>query len=163
MHREEQQNGAMRSASVMKGYIFAGAAALGLASCGEFPRDAEGTLDRIRHDRVIRVGIIAPNPEAAEANRLLQRLSRASGALPKLQEGDLETLLNSLEQGQLDLVLGRLEKKTPWLRRVTVGPPLRREKAGKVEYHLAPVMQNGENAWIALVERETRDAAPEAQ
>jgi hypothetical protein len=40
---------------------------------------------------------------------------------------------------------------------------LRREKQGKTEFHLAPVLRNGENAWIGLVEREVRNAAPQAQ
>ncbi|HEX8585375.1 MAG TPA: hypothetical protein VF680_13330 [Allosphingosinicella sp.] len=77
--------------------------------------------------------------------------------------GDAEPMLDQLEQGELDLVIGRFEKKSPWAKLVTIGPPLRREMQGKTEFRLAPVLRNGENAWIALVEREVRDAAPEAQ
>lgn len=95
-----------------------------------------------------------------EARALLQRVSRASGATPKLEQDASEILLGRLEKGELDLVIGRFEKKSPWVRLVTIGPPLKAEKLGKAEFQLAPVMKNGENAWIALVEREARDVAP---
>ena len=49
------------------------------------------------------------------------------------------------------------------MKRVTIGPPLRLEKEGELEFQLAPAMANGENAWIALIERELRDSAPHAQ
>lgn len=83
--------------------------------------------------------------------------------MPVIERGDAEGLLKGLEQGRLDLVLGRFEKKSPWLSLVTFSPPLRVEKEGKETFHLAAAMRNGENAWIGLVEREARDVAPEAQ
>jgi hypothetical protein len=136
------------------------------ASCGDFPRDPEGTLARVRDQGSFRVGVVTRagrGAAGAEVAALLAGIENSAGAKAELIGGDAEPMLDQLEQGELDLVIGRFEKKSPWAKRVTIGPPLRREKQGKAEFHLAPVLRNGENAWIALVEREVRNAAPEAQ
>jgi hypothetical protein len=100
---------------------------------------------------------------APEVWVFLDRLSRKLAATPQARTGDAETLLTQLEEGEIDLVVGRFEKKSPWLDRVTIGPPLRLEPEGKLEFQLAPAMSTGENAWIALIEREVRNIAPHAQ
>jgi hypothetical protein len=136
------------------------------ASCGDFPRDPEGTLTRVRSQGVFRVGLVTTAPVGADDSRvaaLLAGIGKSAGARAELIRGDAEPMLDQLEQGELDLVIGRFEKKSPWAKLVTIGPPLRREMQGKTEFRLAPVLRNGENAWIALVEREVRNAAPEAQ
>ena len=129
---------------------------------GDFPRDAEGTLDRVRTQRAFAVGVVAPagTSPMTEVDELIRRVAQASGASPRLLRGEAEPLLKQLEDGHVDLVIGRFDKKSPWARRVTLGPPLRIEKQGKTIFHLAPVMRNGENGWIALVERAARDTAP---
>lgn len=139
---------------------------LAVTSCADFPRDPENTLERVRAERSFRVALVAPlgdgglDPKAAA---LLQRIENASGATAKLERGDAEPLLNRLEEGELDMVIGRFEKKSPWNRLVSFSPPLRREMHGKVEFYLTAAARNGENAWIGLIERETRNVAPEAQ
>lgn len=138
-----------------------------MAGCsGDFPRDADGTLDRVRSSHGFRVGLVAPLGESGldpKVESFLHRVGRASGASARPERGDAEPLLKRLEEGELDLVIGRFDKKSPWGPLVTIGPPLRVERQGRAELHLAPVMQNGENGWIALVEREARNVAPEAQ
>ena len=136
------------------------------ASCGEFPRDPEGTLKRVRSEHSFRVGLVTTpteNEPHAEVVALLAAIGRRVEARPDIVRGDGEPMLKQIEEGELDLVIGRFEKKSPWAKSVTIGPPLRKEKRGKAEFHLAPVMQNGENAWIALVEREVRNVASEVQ
>ena len=135
-------------------------------SCGDFPRDPDGTLKRVQRQGSFEVGlIIAPDDGDArrEAAAFLQAFGKSARARPRLVQGDAEPMLHRLKQGELDLVIGRFEKKSPWAQWVTIGPPLRKEKQSKAEFHLAPVMQNGENAWIALVEREVRNFAPAAR
>jgi hypothetical protein len=133
------------------------------SSCGDFPRDPDGTLNRVQSDGRFRVGLAPASEAVVDAAALLEAISTSTGASPLVVRGETEPLLSQLKEGELDLVVGRFEKKSPWARLVTIGPPLRREKQGKVEFHLAPVMQNGENAWISLVERETRNLSPDAQ
>ena len=135
------------------------------AACADFPRDPDNTLKRVERQGSFRVGLVEPLDEAGsgpDVDALLQRIGAASHASPKLVRGGAEPLLSKLEDGELELVIGRFEKKSPWAPLVTIGPPLRKQRQGKVEFHLAPVMRNGENAWIALVEREVRNLAPEA-
>ena len=137
---------------------------LPLAACGNYPRDPNGTLDRVRNSRSFSVGLAAPlDKSAPEVGVFLDRLGRELAATPQAIDGDAETLLTQLEEGKIDLVIGQFEKKSPWLDRVTIGPPLRLEPQDKLEFLLAPAMSNGENAWIALIEREVRDIAPHAQ
>jgi len=129
------------------------------ASCG-LPRDTEGTLERVRAEREIRVGLILGGPRGAldpRARALLERVARTTGARPRLTGGDAEPLLARLEEGELDLVVGRFTKSTPWATLVSLTPPLATEKQGKTEIILAAAMANGENEWISLVEREARD------
>jgi hypothetical protein len=133
-------------------------ALLAAASCADFPRDPEGTLDRVRAERSFRVGLVAPlGPDQPEVGALLERVARAADARPRLESGDAEPLLTRLKEGELDLVLGRFEAKSPWRRLVSFSPPLRIDQQGKTKIHLVATMRNGENAWIGLVEREARE------
>jgi hypothetical protein len=137
---------------------------LAASSCGEFPRDPEGTVERVRAERVFRVGLVAPLEQAnldPRAKSLLQRVGQAAGARPVVETGDAEPLLNRLEEGELDLVIGRFEKASPWKRLVSFGPPLRIQRHKKTEFHLTAAARNGENAWIALLEAEARNAGAE--
>ena len=144
----------------------AAAFCVALVGCGEFPRDSEGTLDRIKRDRTLIVGLAAPlAPERLDgrAESLVQQIAAETGATVRLQQGHQEMLFDRLEQGEVDIVLGRFEAKSPWATLVSFGPPLVREKQGKTEFHLTAAMRNGENALISLVEREARNVAPDAQ
>ena len=143
-------------------FLFAFLLLTASACGGDFPRDPNGTIERVRSQRAFAVGIVAPAGASPmeEVDELIGRVGQASGAEPQLFRGEAEPLLKQLEDGHIDLVIGRFDKKSPWATRVTLGPPLRIEKQGKTIFHLAPVMRNGENAWIALVEKAARDTAP---
>lgn len=138
---------------------------LGAVSCGEFPKDPESTVERVRREHSYRVGLVAPAARMRTdlaVTRMLQRLDASTGASPKVIEGEAEELLTRLEGGDLDLVVGHFEKGSPWGTRVTFGPELRLPSNGVVG-SLVPVMRNGENAWIKLVERHARDVAVPAK
>lgn len=142
------------------------AAFLAASSCGEFPRDPAGTLERVRAERTIRVGLVAPLSEASldpRATTFLRRVGRSAQARPAVEIGDSEPLLNRLEEGELDIVIGRFEKKSPWKRLVSFGPPLRIEKHKKTEFHLIAAARNGENAWIGLLETEARNSGADSE
>jgi ABC-type amino acid transport substrate-binding protein len=128
------------------------------ASCG-IPQDSRGTLERVRSARQIRVGLILASPSPAldrQSRALLARLSAATGAQPRIVPGDAEPLLTRLEEGELDIVFGRFSANSPWSTLVTLSPPLATARQGKTDILTSAAMQNGENAWIALVEREAR-------
>jgi ABC-type amino acid transport substrate-binding protein len=132
------------------------AAVLLVGGCDSLPADPDGTLDRVRAERLFKVGLIASHaPPPAVARDLLRRLSRATGAEAEVERGAAEALLARLEDGQLDLVLGEFAEKSPWASKVTLTEPL----AGASPVVLAAAARNGENAWIALVHRESRAVA----
>lgn len=131
-------------------------AVLLLGGCDSIPSDPDGTLDRIRAERLFKIGLIASHrPPPGEARDFLQRLSRATGARPAPERGTAEALLTRLEEGELDLVLGEFAEKSPWAAQVTLTEPI----AADGPIILAAAARNGENAWIALVHREARAAA----
>ncbi len=138
------------------------AAVLLFGGCDSIPADPDGTLDRVRAERRLRVGIIASSaaPLAPDRARdLLARLSRATGARPELEQGPAEPLLTRLEEGGLDLVVGEFARKSPWAAQVTLTDPI----AANGPTILAAAARHGENAWIALVHREARAAASGAE
>jgi ABC-type amino acid transport substrate-binding protein len=130
------------------------------AGCDSIPSDPDGTLDRVRGERLFRVGLIASHaPPPGEAHDLLQRLSRATGARAALEHGPAEALLTRLEAGDIDLVVGEFAEQSPWAAQVTLTEPI----VVNGSTILAAAARNGENAWIALVHRESRAAASVAQ
>ena len=126
--------------------------------CSDYPRDIDGTLDRIRETGVLRVGAAALPPEdQALARAYLARLERATGARARVVSATPEYQIALLEDGRLDLVLGEFADDTPWLAEVAVVEPLSERVVGKRVVGLAPVAANGENRWIMLLEREVRE------
>ena len=138
-------------------------ALLAAGSCADFPRDPEGTLNRVRAERSFRIGLVAPlSGSDPKVDALIRRVSKVSGARGQVESSDAEPLLNRLEEGELDLVIGRFEVASPWKRLVSFSPPLRIERHGKTRFQLVAAMRNGENAWIGLVEREAREVGEPA-
>lgn len=138
-------------------------AALVLSGCGaQFPNDPEGTLDRVRGD-VLRVGATEHRPFVE-----LDGVGEPTGSEPALVEefaarldadiawetGSEAELLDALEQGELDLVIGGFLDDTPWTEFGAATRPYLEAPAadGTVEKHimLAPLGENG-----FLVELET--------
>jgi len=144
----------------MKGNAGLLAAALLLAACGSYPRDIEGTRDRVEAGRVIRVGLFPGSlagPDRAMAAVYLSRLSRATGAAPRIVMGAGESLLARLEAGELDLVIGEIAADSPWIDGVAVIEPLSEHRVNDRIIGLSPMARNGENRWVMLLEREVRN------
>jgi polar amino acid transport system substrate-binding protein len=136
-----------------------------------FPRDPEGTSDRVQGG-LLRVGLVenAPwvvresdgQPGGIEGD-LVRKLAQELGARPDWHWAG-EQGLEQLERFQLDLVLGGMTEQTPWKK--TVG--LTDSYFEKHVWATAP----GENGWIKLLDEflsrqraeiATRVAAHEAQ
>jgi len=139
---------------ILRAFLFL--ALLAVAACGDFPRDPDGTLDRIRAQRQFKVGIIASAAPIGEDRQqlFLQRVSATAHAQPAIETGASESLLAKLEAGALDLVIGEMDAKTPWAKRITLLPPLGEQVGKEGHTHLAAMARNGENGWIALLHRE---------
>jgi hypothetical protein len=127
-----------------------------LAGCGgDFPRDVEGTRERVERERVFKVAIVAGTP-AEEAGAMLARVARASGARPEISHGATEPLLRELEEGNLDLVIAPMHRKSGWKMLVHFLPPLEPDLDVAAQIDLVAMARNGENGWISLLDREAR-------
>ena len=97
-----------------------------LAAC-DFPRDPQGTLDRVRGD-TMRVGWVANPPwviheEGAPTGiepALVREFARELGAEVEWLQGGESELMGALERFQLDLVIGGMTRQTPWGMRVAL-------------------------------------------
>jgi hypothetical protein len=128
-----------------------------LGGCDTFPRDPSHSLEDIRARGTIRVGV-QPNPPA-QAAALLQRLERATGARAEVRAGNLEPMLQKLEDGDIDLVIAPFKKDTPWAMQSALSPPIRSEGQGDAVIEWRAAMRSGENRWIILVETNARKVA----
>lgn len=141
----------------------AGVLAAVLAGCGTMiPADPGGTLDRVR-DGVLRVGV-SPNPpwtdilNRADPTGLEADLARgfATGLNARIEwtAGGEQQLVDALEHGELDLLVGGLTKDSPWTEKVALTRPYAEADDGRggTEQHVMAVRM-GENAF--LVELET--------
>ena len=131
-----------------------------VAACGPYPRDMDGTLDRVERTQRFTVGLSALSPaDERIARRYVARLERATGSKARIEEGPLERHLVRLETGDVDLVIAEIAEQSPWATPVSLIEPLRRRREGKHRLGLSPVAANGENRWVALLEREVRNSA----
>lgn len=135
------------------------------------PQDPRGTYDRVRGG-TLRVGIAVAPPWVDLANGEAQGVEVE---LTRLLAGLLQTriewtrdsesrLLELLHQGRLDLVIGGLDDKTPWTKKVGLTRPYleaRDERTGKHRKHVWAVPQ-GENRWLLVLDRFLQDHRTEA-
>ena len=70
-------------------------------------------------------------------------------------------MLKKLEGGELDLVIGPVDAKSPWMTMVSFLPPLAEQKTPHGLLQLNAIAPNGENAWITLLDREARRVGPQ--
>jgi polar amino acid transport system substrate-binding protein len=91
-----------------------------LAGCN-VPRDADGTLERVRHG-VVRVGVVNAPPWAADSGGavsgvepgLLTALARDLGARVEWVQRPEAELMQALHEREVDLVIGGLTADMPW-------------------------------------------------
>lgn len=132
---------------------------IALAACGPYPRDISGTLDAIEHAGRIRVGFADLRPQdVSAAQAFVARVESATSAKAEIDSGPTDGQIARLESGDLDLVIGEFAEDSPWAAEVTIIEPLQRRKVRRRTLGLSPVAANGENRWIALLEREVRDS-----
>ncbi len=112
----------MRIARALAVVLFAAAA---LVAC-EWPRDPDGTLDRVRSG-VLNVGVVdsppwasaaAGSPSGAEVV-LVERLADQLGARVAWTKGSQPEVVTALEHGAVDLGIGGFAADDPWTDKVT--------------------------------------------
>jgi polar amino acid transport system substrate-binding protein len=154
--------------------------ALACAACAActLPRDADGTLDRVRGG-TLRAGAAGAPPWVTDSLgalggvevRLVEELARSVGARVAWTRRREAELLPALHARELDLVIGGLTDDEPWAEQVafthpylvdTVGVGVARGAVTRtvVRRHVLAVAP-GENAWLVHVERFLRARKPQ--
>lgn len=134
---------------------------LALAGCGlQMPTDPDGTLDAVRGD-TLRVGV-SPHDGWAEVvdgegvgreAELVEGFADSLGADVAWVEGGEEHLMEALEAGDLDLVIGGLSDATPWSTHAAITRPYltTTDASGASTNHVMAVPL-GENAFLVALE-----------
>ncbi|MDR7279241.1 substrate-binding periplasmic protein [Catenuloplanes atrovinosus] len=115
----------------MRGRLAALAGVLLIVTGCDWPRDADGTLDRVRGG-VLRAGVTESppwteipdggEPTGAEAE-LVRRLATALGARVEWYPGTESALMPALKQRSLDVVVGGLDATAPWTQDASLTRP----------------------------------------
>ncbi|KAB0269456.1 transporter substrate-binding domain-containing protein [Microvirga brassicacearum] len=101
-----------------------------LSGC-DFPRDAAGSLDRIRSTGVVRIGFSQREPWVIKASgevggiepRLIRAWAAKLGARIEWVEGAETVLIDALHHRQLDVAIGGFVDDSPWEKHVGMSQP----------------------------------------
>ena len=124
----------------------------------DLPRDPEKTSERIASTHQLRVGV-TDNPPWTDVSQaeptgtepdLVRRYAASAGARVQWTRGNETSLVKSLEDHDLDLVIGGFDAKTQWTSTVGATQPYVKDVEGKKRIFLvAP----GENRFILSLDR----------
>jgi len=133
-----------------------------LSACGlSIPTDPGGTLDAVRRDGVLRAGA-SPSPGWVETGtdapagrepELVEGFADHLGARVEWTVAGEEHLVEMLEKGELDLVVGGLSDQNAWTSKAAPTRPYTEERTAdgaKAHVMLVPM---GENAFQSELER----------
>lgn len=122
-----------------------------LAGCENYPRDMAGTLQNIEQTGVVRVGVVE-GQDLVSVSPFLRHLQVSTHSKVRIVRSQSDILIAALETGQIDLVVGQFDNKSPLATEVSFLEPLESAKVGKNMISLRPVARNGENRWIMRLE-----------
>ncbi len=128
---------------------------LGLAACTDIPRDPNQTTERVLQSQEFRVGIVSGS-DIDRSQAIVDRLQALTGAKATMTEGEASLLIEKLEQGRIDLLIGSFAKNSPLKTSVTLSAPMGNSKVPADKAVIRAAMQPGENRWIMLVEKAVR-------
>ena len=136
-------------------------AATVLSGCASIPVDPEGTLERASGG-VLRVGMSVHEPwtTADDGERggieveLVEEFAAVWDAEVEWHDGGEEALIEELHRGELDLVVGGLTEKSPWVGQAALTRPyvVVTSPTGSPEPHVMAARM-GENALLVALER----------
>jgi hypothetical protein len=122
-----------------------------MLGCDGYPRDPAGTMQRVRRTGVVEVGCPGTRVEP-QCPEIAARIAAAAGAKLHASTASFEDQLTRLEDGELDLVVGKFADDSPWATRIH----LLGESAEATGTSVRIAARQGENAWILLLERAYR-------
>ncbi|MEV8337088.1 hypothetical protein [Leucobacter sp. NPDC077196] len=131
---------------------------LALTGCGiSIPSDPQGTLDRATGEE-LRIGLaIEPGlseggaPPTGPLVDLANEYATSIDARPEWEIGGEETLIEMLEQEQIDIAFGNFSEDSPWSDRAALSRPFTADGGGAGM--IVALMPLGENALVSSFER----------
>jgi len=136
-------------------------ALVAVAGCGGIPVDPHGTLERASGG-VLRVGMSVHDPwtvlDGGERSGvevdLIEDFATGVDAEVEWHDGGEESLIEQLHLGQLDVVVGGLTEKSPWVSHAALTRPyvVVTSSTGSAEPHVMAARM-GENALLVALER----------
>lgn len=132
-----------------------------LAAC-DYPRDAEGTLERVKSNGVLHVGASVREPwVVASADdvsgtdaSLVEGFAASLGANVQWMRGSESELVDALADRDIDVMIGGLRKDSPWVSEAAATEPYGGERV-----MLVPA---GENALLLALDRFLAKSEPAA-
>lgn len=149
----------------------AGSLLLTAGCAGHFPADPENTLDDVTGG-TLRVGASVNPPFVEDSGEqllgseveLVEDYARTRGADVSWIQGGEEDLMDRLEHGEVDLVIGGLTEKTPWMKKAGLTRPYEEstDRYGSRQHHVLAVPL-GENAFLLDLDTYLQDRNEEAR
>ena len=126
---------------------------LSILAC-DLPRDADGTLERVRGG-VLRAGYSENPPWVSDTagveRRLIHELANVLGTRVEWVENSESELIEDLHDRKLDLAVGGLTADGTWITRAAPTRPFHHDSTRKKDHVWAA--PPGENAWLVEVEK----------
>lgn len=117
-----------------------------LGSCESFPKDAEGTLNKIS-DHTVRIGKSTSTTDYDK--QLMNGFAKDINAQVEWVEGDQIKLTELLSHHKIDMAIGGFTKEAPLKKEVAISKPYITQ--GDYEYVVA--IPKGENALLMKLEK----------
>lgn len=123
-----------------------------VAACDAYPKDPDETTRRVRGSGTMRTGIVSGDQDGNNAAlELAGTIAGAAGAQLQSKQGSAEILIRELDDGKLDLVVGKFAKSTPWKTHAALSAPYVAERPKSDEPVLRALVKAGENRWLMFV------------
>ncbi len=135
-----------------------GLAALVLQGC-DLPRDAGGTLERVRGS-YLRVGMVASEAHVdagsvtlvGQDRAMIEGFAGSLNAAVQWRRGAAETLYRALEVRDLDVVVGGVDCDSPWSKRIALSRKVG-TFPGPAKAHRCFATPPGENGFLLALNR----------
>lgn len=137
-------------------------AGLMVAACGALPADPNNTTETVEQENRVRVGYVAGEDDAArgEMEALARLVAEAHGATIAAEEDTTDALMERLEKGELDIVIGVWAKKNPWSKHAAFTSAWAERKVKKDEPVVRGAVHLGENKWLLSIDRAIEEQGP---
>ena len=148
--------------SARRALAMAAVLSVATAGCSTFPKDSEGTLDRVRGGTLV-VGVsehepwtsVGPGGDVSGTEvSLVEGFADSLGAEIEWEIGPESVLADEVKRGQVDILIGGLTSVSPWKSDLSLTRPYTKVKSedGK-EQKMVMGVPKGENAFQVALER----------